>query len=180
MKTCLFGKNNSSAKVIDEKLVLSFPGAVRPVLWHMELAETKSCAFEIRDSEAGKGPVSLMMKNDDNDPREIAAFPGMEEATEALMAISSALEKSRDYGTGRNVSDSAGNAVGTGGGGSFLKAIGVIAGILLLFMLVAVLWSLSPRPPSSLNPAGFSGNNAGAARETVGEPVSADDFFKGM
>ncbi len=175
-------KNSSSqAKIVDGKLVLSFPQAVRPVLWHMNIAETQSCAFEIRESEAPGGKYSLILKKDKEAPLEIAAFPGLEEATGALMAVSSALEKSRGLSQGFAVGGEA-HQVQSSGTGSFLRFAGAVAGIILLLVLVNALWSLAPRPPQSIASANLSdlgATNQQKAKETIGAPVSADDFLSG-
>jgi hypothetical protein len=61
---------------------------------------------------------------------------------------------------------------------SFLKFMAGLAGVIILILLINTLWALSPRPPSSL-----TGTQASAEMKkpsnTIGEPVSADDFLRG-
>ncbi len=178
----MFRKASYSAKVVDGKLILSFPQAARPILWHMDLAETRSCAFEIRESEAVKGQFSLLLKRDKESDQEIASFKDIQSATEALMAVSSALEKTRNYQL-----PAAGTAtmqpVGAQeSGGSFLKVAGAILGVFILLILSGMLWSMSPRAPASLKSASTSDLRASAqksAKENIGQPMSADDFLMG-
>ena len=42
-------KYTSSAKIVDGILVLSLPDAIHPVVWQMELGQSKSSALEIRE-----------------------------------------------------------------------------------------------------------------------------------
>ena len=44
------GNYQSSARVVDGKLILSFPHALTPVVWQMDLSQTKASALEVQGS----------------------------------------------------------------------------------------------------------------------------------
>ena len=83
----------STAKVIDGILILSLPDAVSPVVWQMELGQSKSSALEIRDTESGQ--FILTLKTPRQDVIDIATYASRDAAIKALMATSAALEKGR-------------------------------------------------------------------------------------
>jgi hypothetical protein len=82
-----------SAKVIDGILVLSLPDAISPVVWQMELGQSKSSALEIRTSEDGK--FILTLKTPRQDVLDIAQYANRDQAIKALLVTSQALEKAQ-------------------------------------------------------------------------------------
>ena len=81
----------STAKVIDGVLILSLPDAITPVVWQMELGQSKSSALEIRTTD--KGEFVLILKTPRQDILEIATYAQRDRAIKALMITSSAMEK---------------------------------------------------------------------------------------
>ena len=62
----------SSAKVVDGKLILSFPNAVNPVVWQMESQEAKASALEVNDNE--KSGYDLVLKTLKGERVQVASF----------------------------------------------------------------------------------------------------------
>lgn len=81
----------STAKVIDGVLILSLPDAITPVVWQMELGQSKSSALEIRTTD--KGEYVLTLKTPRQDILEIATYAHRDHAIKALMVTASAMEK---------------------------------------------------------------------------------------
>ncbi len=86
-------KYTSTAKVIDGILILSLPDAISPVVWQMELGQSKSSALEIRNLEDGK--FILTLKTPRQDVLDIATYANRDLAIKALLATSQALEKAQ-------------------------------------------------------------------------------------
>lgn len=86
-------KYTPSAKVIDGILILSLPDAISPVVWQMELGQSKSSALEIRTSDDGK--FILTLKTPRQDVLDIAHYTSKDQAIKALLVTSQALEKAQ-------------------------------------------------------------------------------------
>lgn len=80
---------DSSASVVDGKLILSFPGAKTPVVWQMDLTEAKASALEVQGQ---KDPFTLVLKTAKGEAMDIAPFSTKEEAVEGLVAVTRALQ----------------------------------------------------------------------------------------
>ncbi|HRC27329.1 MAG TPA: hypothetical protein PKX87_07865 [Alphaproteobacteria bacterium] len=185
----------STASVVDGKLILSFPQAVRPVLWQMDLGAVKTSALEMVEG-AESGQFGLALRAPKGDVQEIVLFSTREQALEALVIVRDAL--ARAHGQIRPLAPIL--ADGSGGvpvGGGYasspggwqgaradahqtaMKWIGGLAGLVVLAILLNMLWSLSPRPPASIPSASASGGaGQDSPQEKTGEPVSADDFLR--
>ena len=48
-----------SAKIVDGILILSLPDALRPVVWQMELSQSRTSALEVREHEDGTYHLTL-------------------------------------------------------------------------------------------------------------------------
>lgn len=175
-------KTSSGAKIIDGRLTLFFPEAKHPVLWHMDIAETKSCSFEVQNGNKNDSGFILVMKKEDEPVKEIAAFETSDIATAALTSIVEALEKSRGGAfpsSSENVEKSE----------SIIKKMaGTVAAIAILVILIGLFFSSTLTPPTSI-PYASSGENSAQgtageasigttnAADTIGAPVSADAFL---
>ena len=82
-----------SAKVIDGILILSLPDAISPIVWQMELGQSKASAVEIRTTDDGK--FILTLKTPRQDVLDIAHYSNKDQAVKALMVTSQALEKAQ-------------------------------------------------------------------------------------
>lgn len=86
-------KYTSSAKIVDGILVLSLPDAIHPVVWQMELGQSKSSALEIRDNDHGE--YVLTLKTPRQDVLDIAIYADRDDALQALMTVAHAMESGR-------------------------------------------------------------------------------------
>ncbi len=179
---CKSGKHHSSARVVDGKLILSFPGALTPVVWQMELAEAKASALEIRESKDKTAHV-LTLKTMKGEAVEIAPFAGKAEAVEALVAVAKALEgaqgKIRPQGiVSSGAAESSFPPEKKKGGG---KWSATILGLLLIFILMGIWGSLTPHPPAGAQGRGDAapGMSFGQKQPENGVPLSADEFLQG-
>lgn len=168
----------STAKVIDGVLILSLPDAVSPVVWQMELGQSKASALEIRNAENGQ--FILTLKTPRQDVLDIAAYANRDAAIKALLAASAALEKAQGqlktspsgvtngYPVPVVTASRSGSAAWC-----LLKKILKISTIILgtgavILLVLFVVGKLFLTPPSATN----------AASATSGGAVSADEFLE--
>lgn len=86
-------KYSSTAKVIDGVLILSLPDAITPVVWQMELGQSKSSALEIRT--LSENQFVLTLKTPRQDVLDIAVYDNRDQAIKALLVVSQAMEKAQ-------------------------------------------------------------------------------------
>ncbi len=169
----------SSARVVDGKLILSFPHAKRPVVWQMDLTEVKASALEVLEE---KDVFSLSVKTPKGERIEIAPFDSKEEAVDGLMAASRALENGQGHiraaaapsTAPQTNADQASYSVQRKG--SMGKWIIAGIGVFFILYLYNVLISMAPPLPQQ---SGVSSNSAQNIdpRGAPGVPMSADDFL---
>lgn len=164
--------HRSSAKVVDQSLVLSLPDAISPVVMRLSLEDVKSATLGVEEKD---GRHVLIVRFNEKDVRDIATYEERDDAIAALMAASSALEKG---------SRSSGDHTSSGGHGSsfylkggVLKWVGAIAALLVLLYIIAAVSSNRPglvevRDAGSPTTATESVNPA-----QTGVPMSADSFL---
>lgn len=182
------GKNNpvnaASARVVDGKLILSYPDAITPVVWQMDLSTAKASALEVRENE--KGNFILALKTMKGENADIAPFSTKDAAVNALMAASRALENA--HGQIRVGGEAISSATPSASiaitaqkksGRGSKWAAGFLAFLLIAF-LVGVWGSIAPRSPISVyNAAGgpVSASPTRASNNEAGVPLSADEFL---
>ncbi len=168
---------SSSANVVDGKLILSFPDALTPVVWQMDLTHAKASALEVRETKEG-GAFTLTLKNPKDETVDIASFEKRTQAVEGLMAASKALANA--HGQIRPVTATSSSAtVQQAKQSSPGKWITAIIAIVLLVVLFGIWGSLAPETPGNyaqpgLGPAAATSSPANEA----GVPISADDFLR--
>lgn len=86
-------KSLAAAKVVDGILILSLPDALNPVVWQMELGQTKSSAMEVRAQ--ADDSFLLVLKTPLQDVQNIAIYNTRALAVAALLTISKALESAQ-------------------------------------------------------------------------------------
>lgn len=169
-------KGRASARIVDGRLILSLPHAERPVVWQMDLAQTKSSALEIRQSEDGSRHL-LVLKTPRGETMEIAPFTDPADALEGLMAVTAAFESA--HGNIRLAAANDGGApaqdisYAPAGKPSKPKSRGkwaVIALGLVFILILAALWS-SPTAP-------IGGAGGGDPQASSGVPVPAESFLQ--
>lgn len=178
-------KSLAAAKVVDGVLIISLPDAEYPVVWQMELGQSKSSALEVRP-QADSG-FALVLKTPHQDVQNIASYATRDLAVQALLTVSRALERAQ----GQLKAGYAGPAnhplpVATNydryAAPFWAKAVRFIlkcffwlAGFVILFLLVGILTShlLNGKGGggvASLSPSSVQQQNV---------PVAADDFLEG-
>ncbi len=169
---CHFGVLKSTAKIVDGKWILSFPGALKPTVWQMDFEQFEASALEVDE----KGDqFSLILKTPQGKGMDIAHFESKAKAVQALVAASKALEG----GQGKirpMAAHGAGGEVGYSEARPKRKWTAPLLGLLLLFVLFIVWVALAPRPPGSLGQQNSS--FGGAPASVSGVPMSADDFLR--
>lgn len=184
--------NDANASVVDGKLILSFPEAITPIVWQMDLNDAKSSSFEVTND--GDHFALVTKKQGAQKKESIAPFPTKEQAVAALMATSSALKNGHGhiYPTGAAQPAQAipqpvyhmqsHTAQSKGSGGKWAIAILCLLVIGFLFMMTA---NMQPRIAGTNDSAGrtntaASAGSAGSSRasDKAGVAVSADDFLQ--
>ena len=179
-------KNTTQAKVVDGKLILSCPGALTPVVWQMDLSGAASSAFEVKEDTANNQILLTSRKQGAQKIETIAPFAKKEEAVQALMATSRALENAHGHMT------MATETVTTTGAAqpqivhahapakksSWGKIALALMGIIIIFVLIGMIQSMKNYSPGSM--AGSTSGTAasGGAQSESGVPMSADDFLR--
>jgi hypothetical protein len=167
-------KHKSSAKTVDGSLVLSLPDALTPVVMRLDLEDAKSATLGVEEKS---GNHVLVIKTSNKEQQDIAAYQSREEAVNALMAASAALEKgSRTQTFGNAPANDHGGQRGTGA----WKWVGAFAVLVFLIYLVAS-GGGNPRfegsPRATQGAPAAQGGNFGAPASGV--PQSADAFLSG-
>ncbi|MCC6598017.1 MAG: hypothetical protein IT559_04440 [Alphaproteobacteria bacterium] len=164
------GRTAASAHVVDGRLILSLPLAIRPIVWQMDLSQTKSSALEVREADEGKTHI-LVLKTPRGETVEIAPFANKNDAIEGLMAVTGAFENAQGQMQPNNTANNAsvttvqGRPPAAKGHGKWLAAIL----ILILTGTLFLLWT-SPTGPASQTPID--------PQNTAGVPLSADAYLQ--
>lgn len=182
----LTGKNTSTANVSAEHLVVSLPGATEPLVWRIELSKVSASTFEVHEKE--NGLHSLCLKDAAGKHKDISSFSNKEDAVQALMCISSALqnvETSADTKTQSSKKSTSApetarpvqNAPVKSDAVKWVLTIAGVAAVLALFFYLASITPKSSEAFLSDQAATSAPENAGTSS---GVPVSADDFLNGL
>ena len=174
-------KYATTAKVVDGILILTLPEAIRPVVWQMQLGQTKSSALEVRE----QGDYWLLvLKTPRQDVLEIAPFADRKEAVKALMAVSRAMEKANGQLGGQ--ASYSGNpaypvpALIGRSAASWLCRIAkwffylILAAIAFVLIVIAALKLTAPA--ENTQETIMQGQSI-PSDPTIGAPVSAEDFL---
>jgi hypothetical protein len=179
--------SQSAARVVDGKLILSFPEALSPVVWQMSLNEVATSALKVEDKKT-KG-FTLVMATP-SETMDIASFATREQAVEALMAAANALENASGHigaqSTGaRSFEHETVRFMHAQAAPEKTKKRRWLTPVLAILGLIALIgyWgSVQPRAPQSFNAAQNSAPNeqATSPQNQSGVPVSADAFLQGQ
>ena len=175
-----FGKkNDSSATVVDGKLILSFPEALNPIVWQMDLNEANSSALEVLGNGKG-GEYKLTLKTRKGESVDIAPFENREQAVGALKMIAKALENA--HGQIRPANANAANDTytrhGTARKRRWIPITLSLIGLFALFNIwIAVIDYTRSGPYDTAQASGPAGTSSNA--DEPGVPVSADEFLRG-
>lgn len=177
-------KSQASADVVDGYLILSLPHAIDAVVWRMALDKIGTAVFEIKQDD--KTEISkLILKPKKGTAEIIATFNTKEEAIDALMKASHALQsgstKSPAEPAAEKTASPSNKISHTPQQNSAESKRWLIAlfGALAVIGLYYYLTTLIPKQA-----IGFENNTSAVAtsspQNTVGVPVSADDFLSGF
>ena len=90
----ILSQPSAKGQVIDGHLILSLPHAAEPVVWRMELDKIGTASFEVKqDNETGA--AKLVLKPKKGTAEVIAPFSNKEDAVEALLVASNALQNAK-------------------------------------------------------------------------------------
>lgn len=98
MLESITGGYKTKAKVVGDTLILSFPDALQPSVWRLDLKDAQGCIFEIEGDEAG-GVYSLVQKSAKGSAKKvITSYFSRPQAMRALIVTSKALSCSNACG----------------------------------------------------------------------------------
>lgn len=162
----------STANIIDGKLILSFPGAINPTVWQMDLATTKASALEVQKTE---DHFDLVLKIASKDTQKIASFTTQTEAVTALTATSKAMENA----SGKIHPSSSENSYNYSKPKSgILKTLAKIIGVLAVLFIIYLIIGIATLPKTgALQQSNTTQQNP--AESSNGVPMSAEDFLTG-
>ena len=176
-------KTESSAKVVDGKLILSLITAKTPVVWQMDLDQAKASALEVKEGEGENPSFTLALKTPRGSVDTIAEFETKEAAVEGLMAASKALENAQGHIRAVNENDASAVAYvppATKKSGWKKWIVGILVLIFAWLLYSLLLAQIQPQVmngPSIQTSTSGPAASAPSARESQGVPVSADDFL---
>ena len=162
---------STSANVVDGHLVMSLLNAQEPKIWRMDLNKIGTASFEIKQDK-DSSITKLILKPKKGTAEIIAIFNSQEEAIGALTLAANALQGNET--SSNKVQDKTSET-----SSSSPKWLFVLLG---LFVVVGLYFYTSNLVPEKN--IGFeqvvttSTTNTSSPQETIGIPVSADDYFK--
>ena len=184
--------DDANASVVDGKLILSFPEALTPIVWQMDLSDAKSSSFEVTND--GDNYALVTKKQGAQKKESIAPFSTKDQAIAALMATSSALKNGHGHIYPSGAAQPAQampqtiyhmpsqTAQNKGNAGKWIVAILCLLVIGFLFMMLA---NMQPRIAGSggntsagNTTASAGGSAASGAGNSAGVAVSADEFLR--
>lgn len=159
---------NPKANIIDGKLILSLPGALKPVVWQMDFAHIKASALEVIEQDEQH---ALVLKTAKGEVTEIAPFYSKSDAVKALLSVSKALEKA----TGKIRPNT---ATSTKENTTSQKKKKWVAPLLAFIMLLVLLFLWSALSISPTTVSNTSSQNIQSQTDSIGVPMSADEFLR--
>ncbi|OIN86690.1 MAG: hypothetical protein AUJ12_05280 [Alphaproteobacteria bacterium CG1_02_46_17] len=185
-----------TAKVVDGILILSLPDALSPVVWQMEVGQSKSSALEVRANEDGT-IFTLVLKTPRQDILEIARYDQRDDAVRALLTVSSAMEQAqgqirmassdtaagRQYGSPYDYSVPALRAPSNNNTNSRLKSyvfkpVAYISSALVIFFILFIITSSLIGLFANSGASGTTASNS-SMQDGQNGSMSAEDFLEG-
>ncbi len=180
----LFNKKDltSSAEVVDKHLILSLPNAIEPIVWRMELDKIGTASFEIKQTK-NDNAYNLILKAKKGTAETIAPFNDKEQALDALIHASKALQ--RPEGINKNSNDSPVNNNTTHDSNSNTKRSNKWLFLFIGFLVVIALYIyMTNQLPNKINNLGSNTSQSLSSDNDplsqTGVPLSADDFLNGL
>lgn len=191
----IIGNTSAKGQVTDGHLLLSFPDAMEPVVWRMELDKIGTASFEVKqDDEAGT--AKLVLKPKKGTAEVIAPFSSKEEAVEALLIASNALQNAKPQAT--IISDTTkqpakkvdeqyvrqyedvSHRPAENQNQEATKWLLAVFGAIFVIGLYYYLTTLIPERIPNINNQTATSINSSDPTNATGVPVSADDFLGGL
>jgi hypothetical protein len=190
----ILSQPSAKGQVIDGHLILSLPNATEPVVWRMELDKIGTASFEVKqDNETGH--AKLVLKPKKGTAEVIAPFSNKEEAVEALLVASNALQNVKPASvtyaaTAPAKSNTAQKPEKTvtqyhdvlqqptrNQNSDTSKWLLAVFGAIIVIGLYYYLTTLIPENITGLETQSASGTVAVDPTKSTGVPVSADEFL---
>ena len=182
--------SSASADVIDGYLVLSFPNSLDPIVWRMSLDKIGTASFEVKQTKNSE-ETKLILKPQKGTAEIIAPFANKQEAVDALMLASKALQESPttiqkkqkvtvQSADQENQSHETVIVRSKSSGNEKQKWLIAILGAFIVIGLYLYLISLIPGETQSFNNTASVNTSVQNPSEATGVPVSADDFLNGL
>lgn len=200
-------KNHSGATISGNRLLASFPEALKPVIWQANLDSINSASYEVElsdnykkaedieegnnnnnnnknlDLEKGKKQYDLVIISD-GDKEIIASFSDEDKASAALYEIGKALENapSCSIKSGNTTYNNMGEKSKCGFWGWLFRILATIIGLIILYVLLSFLFFSEAYDPylSRTLKNNQMKNEMGFASNSssdAGKPVSADEYL---
>ncbi len=170
----------SQAQLVDQCLVLSCPHAVEPIVWRMEVEKIGTASFEVKEN-AKDGTSKLVLKPKKGTAELIANFSSKEQAIDALVTTSNALQTQSMNREGVNNLTVSSKKVPRADQDGKNKWVFPVLGIIIVIALYAYMLPLIPQPQTlGAGDIAEKGNISQDPKNTTGVPVSADAFLEGL
>ena len=170
---------NSAARVVDGKLILSFPKAITPVVWQVDLSDVKASRFEIAHDEKAD-TYTLNMIKPAGKPMKIADFGTQDSAAQALTDTADALTQVHSGSS----SCGATSSINKKPPSTFKTIIWTVLVLLILLFIIPYIIGRSAGPANTNYAPASSISNRGAVQNSApaaaGVPLSADEFLRGQ
>jgi len=156
------------AKITDNRMVLSLPDAMTPVVWMMDLKDEGTFILRIEQNEAGLF-ILQKISSDGKKIEDIAYYTREKQAKRAMRVMTSCVAQSGQKTSLKKFF-------------SIFKTILFAVGIAAILLIVYILYkdeilSLLPNNSAPAAPIAQQENIITNDRNAVGVPMSADDFF---
>ena len=170
----------TTAEVVDDSLVLSCPNAVQPVVWRMEVEKIGTASFEVKVNQKDD-TAKLVLKPKKGTAELIADFATKDEAVNALMATSDALQTSKNQSPKKalkKIAQGAPQHIEVKASSS--KWPIVLVALLLVIGLYVYMISLMPDRTTFESTSSATSSSVSSPQSSTGVPVDANDFLKGL
>lgn len=161
----------NTASVNDGFLILTLTKSVKPVVWRLELEKAKNASFEIQEQEDGH---ALTIKAPRKSLETIGLFSEQDDAFDALMSVSSALQNNE-----KPVQKATKVKTEISPESKSNRLIIVLTATCFVIGLFYYLWVHALPTTQTFETQTISGESTDPANQT-GVPVSADDLLKGF
>jgi hypothetical protein len=162
--------NTPHARISENRLVLSLPDAMTPVVWMMDLKDEGTFILRVEQNDAGLF-ILQKISRDGKKIEDIAYYTREKCANKAMRVMTSCVAQSGQKTPLKKIF-------------SLIKILLFLAGMAAILLIVYVLYkdeilSLFSNNTAVVAPAVQQENIITDDRNAVGVPMSADDFFSG-